>query len=135
MTTLGLHGRPCIVAALLATASASFAQTADPSPTPPAELFRVEAGVFALRLGQSIDITDKYLLLALTTGQRDCLAVSIGGRKACIEVGERIDLTEPHGTLRLGDLFADRQQCFLDVVNIDAAKGMETIVTFRLHCV
>lgn len=99
----------------------------------PAELLRVVDGVFSLKLNETVDLTDQALLLAVTT-DRDCLAISVGGRKDCIEIGERYDLTYQHGPFQLGDMMADKQRCFLDIVGIDEAKGEQPNVTFRLLC-
>lgn len=98
-----------------------------------AELFRVVDGVFSLELNKTVDLTDKSLLLAVTR-DGECLAISVGGRKDCIEIGKRYDLKYPHGPFQLDDMMADKQQCFLDIVALDDAKGEQPNVTFRLLC-
>lgn len=99
----------------------------------PAELWRVDQGLFALSVGQSIDVSDRHLLLTLREGRR-CLEIWMNGRDACVETGAHFDLTWEHAPFHLDDLFADKERCFLDVVSVDQAKGAETSVTFRFYC-
>lgn len=96
-------------------------------------LYRVDDGVFQLTEGETIDLTDRHLLLAFQQGKR-CFEIVVNGRKTCIEVGERFDLTRK-SLFRLGDLFSDKDSCFLDVVKLEDVKGADAIATFRLHCV
>lgn len=98
-----------------------------------AELYRVEDGVFQLRDGQTVDVTDRFLLLAFRLGKR-CPEIVLNGRKSCIEVGDRFNL-KAHVPFHLGKLFQDKNQCFLDVVKVDAPKGADAIAIFRLHCI
>lgn len=105
----------------------------DFEPVAPAELWRVNQGLFALSVGQSIDVSDRHLLLALREGN-GCLEIMLNGRGSCIETGSRIDLTWQSTPFVLGDLFADKARCFIDVVRIDQAKGAETSATFRFYC-
>ena len=99
----------------------------------PAEFLRVVAGVFSLKLNETVDLTDKALLLAVTR-DRECLAISVGGRKDSIEIGARYNLKRGGSPFHLSDMMADKQQCFLDIVAIDEAKGEQPNVTFRLLC-
>lgn len=98
-----------------------------------AKLYRVDDGVFQLREGNTIDITDRFLLLALRQ-ENECLAIMLNGQKSCIEIGARYDLNSPSSPFRLGALFKDKKRCFLDIVQIEAPKGADALVTFRLHC-
>jgi hypothetical protein len=99
-----------------------------------AELYRVEDGVFKLKEGKTIDITDKFLLLAFRRGKK-CFEITLNGGHDCIDIGKRIDLKIPYVPFSLGNIFEDRKQCFLDVVGIDAPKGANAEATFRLHCI
>ena len=99
----------------------------------PAPLLRVDQGLFAIRIGQSIDLSDRHLLLTLREGT-GCLEIRIKGREACIEAGEHFDLTHEHAPFHLGDLFKDKKRCFLDVVKVEHPKGAPAIVTFRFYC-
>lgn len=99
-----------------------------------AELYRVDDGVFQLKEGKTIDVTDRFLLLAFRHGKK-CLEIVLNGRRSCIEVGKRFDLKGKHAPFHLGELFQDKNQCFLDVVEIDAPKGADATATFRLHCI
>ncbi len=99
-----------------------------------AELYRIEDGVFQLREGKTIDLTDRFLLLAFQQGKK-CFEITLNGRRSCIEVGNRFDLKRKHASFRLGDLFQDKNRCFLDVVEISAPKGADATAIFRLHCI
>lgn len=98
-----------------------------------AVLYRVEKGLFHLKENQSIDVTDRYLLLTLRN--KHCLEIIINSRTACIEVGNRYDLKSTGQPFDTGKLFSDRKRCFLDIVKIDAPQGAIPSVTFRLHCI
>lgn len=124
-------GKAAIVVAVLP--GAVLAQTTKFNVVEPAELLRVEDGVFALDLNQTIDITDRHLLMALVQEERKCLAIKVGGRRECIEIGQRFNFK--NNAFALGAVFKDRQDCFLDVVKIEDAKGVDPRVTFRLYCV
>ena len=99
-----------------------------------AELYRVEKGVFELRDGHTIDLTDRFLLLAFRLEER-CPEIVLNGKKSCIEVGDRFDLKWAHAPFHLGNVFQDKNQCFLDVVEIAAPQGADAVATFRLHCI
>jgi hypothetical protein len=99
-----------------------------------AELYRVEKGVFQLRDGHAIDVTDRFLLLTFRLDKK-CPKIVLNGRNSCIVGGERFDLKWAQAPFFLGKLFLDKNQCFLDVVKIDAPKGADAIATFRLHCI
>lgn len=99
-----------------------------------AELYRVEDGVFQLREGKTIDLTDRFLLLAFRQGGK-CLEITLNGRRSCIEVGKRFDLKWKHAPFHLGKLFQDKNRCFLDVAEISAPKGADATAIFRLHCI
>jgi hypothetical protein len=102
--------------------------------SPTATFYRVEDGVFELREGsKAIDLTDQHLLLALRRN-RTCLAVVLNGREDCPKVGTRYDFKYPHGPFQLKYIFAEKKSCFLDVVDVQEAKGAPGVVTFRLYC-
>ena len=104
----------------------------------PATLYRVEEGVFTLKENQTIDLTDRYLLLALRQNvtRKKCLGITINGLTQCIELGKRYNLKAYGGPFSLsGELFSDKKRCFLDIVKINAPQGAIPSVTFRLHCI
>ncbi len=86
-----------------------------------------------MREGETIDLTDRFLLLAFRNGSK-CQEIIINGRNSCIKVGDRFDLKFQFAPFFLGNLFSDKNRCFLDIVKIEALKGADTIATFRLHC-
>ncbi len=113
-----------IVVCILLLASISHAQEANQ-----AKLYKVEDGMFQLREGKTIDVTDQFLLLAFRHGKK-CFEIMLNGKSDCIEVGKRVDLKWPHAPFYFGDLFKDRNRCFLDVVEIDAAKGADATAAY-----
>jgi len=103
---------------------------------PTAEFYRVDAGVFALRPGMSIDLTDRKILLTFTRDTRQFsrgrFDVLLNGDKEATNAGERIDLKRERSTR---DFVADKAQCFLDVLSFVAPKGAPATATFRLNCI
>lgn len=98
-----------------------------------ATLYRVEEGTFELNEGQTIDLTDKRVLLAFRRGRR-CLEIVINGNEDCMQVGKRYDLKWKHAPFHLGKLFRDRRECFLDIIGLSNPKGAKAVASFRLYC-
>lgn len=117
----------------LSSANAQTANNATLESVDGSTLYRVEEGVFQLREGGVIDLTDRALLMAFRIGRR-CPEVLVNGNDACIEVGKRFDLKWRHAPFHLDNLFSDKRRCFLDVVAITSPKGADATATFRLHC-
>ena len=139
--------RPAVLAVFLlaALASPSASQSAVPKaelkPVPMAQrllvpvgqLFRVDEGVFDLRIGQTIDLTNRKLLLSMQIYNKSCCNMTINGERVSRwQVGSRIDLKRFRGTK---EAVQDRDQCFLDVVDLVLPKGAPGVATFRLHCI
>ena len=99
---------------------------------PVAQLMRVDEGVFELEIGKTIDLTDRKILLAIKyDSRRRCCRITLNGRRENYEIGTRIDLKQERNTK---SFVADKEVCFLDVVDIADPKGAPGIATFRLHC-
>lgn len=135
------YAAAAMMTSLLAAASTS-AQTpepaARPSVTPAATLLRVDEGVFELRQGRSVDLTNKKVLFTFVVEQdrsnfeRGRFRASIAGYTFEGHVGLRFNLKD-NGYTR--DYVKDKDTCFLDVVDLVAPKGAPATVTLRLHCV
>lgn len=117
--------RRCLLAAMLL--AGAVPATAD-------EIYGVVDGVFGLNHGETMYITESQLVMAVVTGRGGCLAISVGGEKDCLELGRRYDLKWPHSPFHLGDTFAGKPACNLDVVQIDDAERSQARVVFRLMC-
>lgn len=104
-----------------------------------AEFFRVEQGVFELKQGQSIDLTDRKVLFTFRDfygmGERfrkeKNISVYVSGKSYGIRPGDRIDFKDQR---HLSKYFEGNEQCFLDYVSLIAPKGASAVGTFRLHC-
>lgn len=102
-------------------------------------LHRVDEGVFQLKLGQSIDLTDRKVLFTFRGFFRDNeqsrkdkhIYVYINGDSKHIHQGDRIDLKKHKKTHKY---FEGNEECFIDYVDLIAPKGAPAVGTFRLHC-
>ena len=131
-------GAGVVAIAFASVSTAAFAQKlpAGATPVPPAEFYRVDEGVFALRPGMSIDLTDRKILLTFGTDTRSFargqFKVLINGKTELLNVGERVDLKRERSTQ---GAVADKAECFLDVVSFVTPKGAPATATFRLNCI
>lgn len=104
----------------------------------PAALQMVTKGVFTLREGQSIDLTDRGILLNLRRvpgnpgEQPNAAAFAINGQGgANSPVGARVDLKK----FRASEGFLkDVRVCVLDLVSAAKPVGGTASATFRLIC-
>ena len=107
-------------------------------PVPPAEFYRIDEGVFALRPGMSVDLTDRKILLTMRqdwqSGRQDTthFQYNLNGRRSRAQAGDRIDLKSNRATR---DAVADKGSCFVDVVAFVAPRGAPPTATFRLSCI
>jgi len=102
---------------------------------PAAQLMRVDEGVFELEIGKTIDLTDRKMLLSVTSrgSNKDCCTIAVNGSRVNWNgVGSRIDLKRESSTRQFVE---DKDVCYLDVVDIALPKGAAGIATFRLYCV
>jgi hypothetical protein len=98
---------------------------------PAAELMRVDEGVFDLKFGGTIDLTNRRILLAVVPFNRKCCAVTLNGESVSRNVGARINLKEVRATAQFVE---DKNQCFLDITDFVEPQGSTPIYTFRFHC-
>ena len=119
-------GLPCLVSAQ------------SPGSNAPAELQMVKKGVFTLKVGQSMDLTDRGILLHVSriTADSDGRAETVtytyngsGGQN--YRPGHRLNLKYESSTK---DFVKDLPSCFLDLVSASAPKGGVATATFRLLC-
>jgi len=107
-----------------------------------ATLYRVDEGVFDLRQGEVIDLTDRKVTLHVQQKQhpdyvekQQRLEGRVGGdtgnQDIIIFVGQRINLKDLHVTR---EMFKDRSHCFVDPIGLVAPKGAPIVATFRLSC-
>jgi hypothetical protein len=101
-----------------------------------AELMAVKKGVFTLKVGQSMDLTDRGILLHLnrvnvSNGRATGAAFTINGGGGAYSVGVRRNLKQERPTM---DFVKDLRNCFLDFVNAEAPVGAPPSATFRLLC-
>jgi hypothetical protein len=121
------------------------AQRAKPSPLPRAEayvlpvaeLLRVDEGVFEVPVGGTIDLTDRRLFLSIrsySSRRARCCNLYVNGEQVIFQsspVGARVDLKQVNKTKSFVE---DKENCFLDVVDVVMPKGAPWIATFRLYC-
>lgn len=131
--------RVCMVAAGLAVATiAAEAQTARTEPAPAAKLEVVTGqGLFELRLGKSVDLTKNQWLLSFVGDNRpESLAdgranIKIAGAGWWMRTGDRLNLKTFNTTQKDAK---DKDQCYLDLIEVVAPKGAPAVATFRFHC-
>ena len=127
---------------IAATASATAQQQApkQKSGTPTATLYRVDGGMFDMREGDIIDLTDRKILLKLIPMDRNDLEKSkriklqvtgSGSRQPALTVGDRLDL---HKTDAASELLKDKKVCYLDLIGLTVPKAVPYIATFRFVC-
>lgn len=111
--------------------------TARSMPVPAAKLMRVDDGVFEMKIGQSIDLTNRKVFLAIPMQQNgndlqnNRLTITLNGQTATGGTGTRFDLKTSYATR---DVVKDKDNCFLDVVDLLIPKGAPLSATFRLNC-
>jgi len=144
-----------IFAALLAAATtgtgavANTAGTATMTEVPEAEklvvpagkLMRVDEGVFDLKIGRTIDLTNRRMLLSIRYGRdKSSFHLTINGMTPQgnevvgnynWSIGSRIDLKVMEST---EEFVQDKNRCFLDIVDIVDPTGAPGTATFRLFC-
>ena len=131
--------RVCLGAAGLAAAAVSAAaQSAKTEPAPAAKLEVVTGqGLFELRLGKSVDLTKNQWLLSFVGDNRpESLAegrvnIKIAGAGWWMRTGDRLNLKTFNTTQKDAK---DKDQCYLDLIEVVAPKGAPATATFRFHC-
>jgi hypothetical protein len=88
-----------------------------------AKLFRVDEGIFELKHGRMIDITDKKVLFQFTGGDGpERIYMKVNGGSTGMSVGGRFSFK---------NFGAD---CFMDLIDLVQPKGAPETATFRLVC-
>jgi hypothetical protein len=110
-------------------------------PVAPGALMMVKEGVFELRHGKSIDITDRKILLTFPVNQsvdRETgelrggrFMLMINGDSQYAQGGTRFDLRSMQATKRFVE---DFDVCLLDVVELIQAKGSAPRAVMRVNC-
>lgn len=109
--------------------------------SPTAKLYRVDEGLFDIKLGEVLDLTDRKVLFSFPAQSDDnkreyirknqAIKLSINSGPAYIEVGKRLDLK------RMGEtraIFDDKSECYMDLIGLAIPKGAPVIATFRFQC-
>lgn len=102
-----------------------------------ATLYRIDEGMFDLRHGQSIDLTDRKVLLTFTVSQNASLLESkhiylaINGTSQEMTPGRRLNLKTTNPFTKI---FADKAECYLDLIDVAMPKGAPMVATFRFEC-
>lgn len=135
----------------VAFAAPTLAETPAPkqkSSSPTATLYRVDEGVFELRQGEMIDLTDRKVTLHFAKKQnvelaqeQQIISVNISADYSHtwdLEVGHRFDFKNGYKNYGIakpgGILMKDKAKCFLDLVDVAVPKGAPMIATFRFEC-
>ncbi|MGE3916337.1 MAG: hypothetical protein AB7F78_11630 [Hyphomicrobiaceae bacterium] len=94
-------------------------------------------GLFELRQGRSVDLTRKEVLMtfvrqqtpeSLAAGQISLQIVGVGLH---LKVGDRLDLKRWPYTSKL---MADKDSCYLDLIDVVSPKGAPATANFRFTC-
>lgn len=97
----------------------------------------VKNGVFTLKVGESVDVTDRGVLLSLRRISTDSsdnvrgVIFTINGSGGSYSVGVRRNLKTERSTR---GIFKDLSSCTVDLVSAAAPKGAPASATFRLAC-
>jgi len=105
----------------------------------PAKLYRVDDGIFELKLGQSIDLTERKVLVNFDYHSRlqsiaeyKTFRVLVNGwYGGDVHPGVRLDLKKYYSTAKI---VADTSECYLDIVDVATPKGGTPVATFRFSC-
>lgn len=137
----------CAAVALAAPAAAQGSAPKQKSSSPMATLYRVDEGLFELRAGEIVDLTDRKVTLhvlkqqdAAAVESQQAIRVQISGIRSediTLRIGQRLNFQDRNGPARffgLPDIMKDKTSCFLDFTNVSLPKGAAMIATFRFEC-
>lgn len=107
-----------------------------------ATLYRVDDGLFDLRAGEVIDLTDRKILLSFLKNSPREQAEEYNQIRVNIAAGEQLSADQPMAVGRRFNLKADyaskllkdKNSCFLDLVSVAIPKGAPMVATFRFSC-
>ncbi|HMN72939.1 MAG TPA: hypothetical protein PKA55_13830 [Rhodoblastus sp.] len=133
--------RIAAVLGVVAVSGPALSQQALQAPTPLATILPAIAGdgVFELKVGQSVDLTDRKVLLTFpvhadNTSElfaRKKALISINGAFQQVSQGNRLNLKETSATRAT---FTDMKSCFLDFLDVVDVRGAKPVATFRFQC-
>jgi len=150
-----LLGAMCMLAVLVFHGSGATAQgdrdvriesgVSERIAVPAGKLMRVDEGLFTIKFGETIDLTNRRLLLTIKNGPvwgedgRKCCQIAVSGQIITGQwaeapnalIGKRIDLKRLKST---SSYVEDKERCFVDVVDVVDRKGAPGTATFRLFC-
>lgn len=113
--------------------TAASAQQSPRIPVGNAKLFRVDEGVFEIELGKPIDLTNRRILLWIGPDRDQLFNLTLNGQRISPwQIGSRLNLKDINSTKQH---VADRDQCYLDIIEVVNPKGGKGTATFRLHCI
>lgn len=116
------------------------AQAAPPTAPPPGRneihLARIDDGVFELEQGTAVDLTDRMILLYFnglieSRSHASAIYLTVAGQRRQMRVGQRLNIKTEGG---LSALLKDKDECFLDLVDLVAARGGTPVATLRFFC-
>lgn len=125
--------------------SAADGQSSQSNEAGTAKLYRVDEGIFELREGELLDLTDRAISLHVPKNQNRELAesdqkikvtlTSNRKREINLSVGDRVNLKGRDGYgAYTDDSFKDKAICNLDLIKVTVPKGAPVIGTFRFKC-
>ncbi len=131
-----------IASTILAAASFSaFAQTQQSGaaviPEGPGLFYRIDEGLFQINERQVVDVSDVKITFMFYNDGSDReprFRFYISGSGTTVEslrVGQRVDFKRYRVTAQLID---DREQCFIDTIQLQATRGAKAVGVFRLEC-
>jgi len=101
-------------------------------------LHRVEGGVFQLKVGSSMDLTENKVLLTFRSlygferrPEEKKILITLNGDSELVMPGHRVNLLKHKQSAKSLEGYST---CFLDYVSLITPKGVPATATFRLHC-
>lgn len=109
------------------------------SSSPTAVLYRVDEGLFDIRHGEVLDITENKVLMAFLLNDNPRknmleykqVRIAFNNEKWLFSPGTRYDIKSSSSFRKI---FNDYNECFIDLIGVTVPKGAPAIATFRLHC-
>lgn len=127
-----LSGFILLAPPLKAEGNASKMMTSSPT----AKLYRVDEGIFDIKLGDVIDLTDRKVIFSFPV-RRNARAelktkrinIDINSRGFYLDIGKRLDIKD-----YFREIFKDKDECYIDLIGVANPKGAPAIATLRFHC-
>ena len=110
--------------------------------SPTAQLYRVDEGLFDIRLGDVLDLTDNKILMAFPVDRNSreamvenkSIKIKINNISFGFTPGQRLNFKGSGYANYIDKYFKDYSECFIDLIGVTVPKGAPAIATFRLHC-